>query len=227
MLNYCIDSLKQADLLKSATILGVLYCGFNYIYKSFFYSELILWVAIYFIMAYLKKYMPGLCNNIKMNIVFIIAGLCGNIFVVFITNILGLHIKLFEKQLLYWNRNCSPFLLLIAFGMLNIGRCLNFKSKCINYISGLSILIYIIHTNLFLRTYIYPYIWEFIYNRFGYDYILCWVLLQAVAIFIISLILSIIYKATIQRFIMYIVPKMKEIICKIYKKYEYVVMKLS
>lgn len=59
MLNYCIDSLKQENLLKVATILGVLYCGFNYIHGAFYSSDLIVWIAIYFIMAYIKKYMRG------------------------------------------------------------------------------------------------------------------------------------------------------------------------
>ncbi len=143
------------------------------------------------------------------------------------TNILGLHTAMFKDKLLHWSSNCSPFMLLIAFAIFNIGRNLKFKSKIVNYVSGLSLLIYIIHENPFVKTYIRPYLWQCIYDTVGYVYILCWALLLALVVFIVSLVLSILYKSTVQRLITYLVPKLYELICSIYKKYELLIKKLN
>lgn len=225
MLNTCIASLKQVDLLRAATVMGVLYCGFNYIHTSFYCSSLILWIAIYFIVAYLKKYMISVCNDLKKNVVFLILGSMGNIFMIFVTNILGQKIAIFSEEMLRWNSNSSPFLLLIAFSLFNIGRHLHFKSKFINYISSLSLLIYIIHENLLVKTYIRPFLWQFIYENFGYDRIVCWAMLMIIVIFVVSVILSILYKCTIQKVITYLIPKVRDAARKIYKKYESIVMR--
>jgi len=225
LLNHCIESLNQKELLKTTTVLGILYCGYNYIISSFYSSYLILWTTIYFIIAYMKKYLLKFCNNIKINILLLFMGIIGNIFIILITNVFGLRIIFFKEQLLHWNNNCSPFLLLAAFSLFNIGRNIHFQNRYVNYVSGLSLLIYIIHENLLVRTYLRPYLWECIYNTFGYDYILFWVFVLVTVIFIVSLVLSILYKNTIQQFIIHIVPKLYEMICKIYKKYEQFVIK--
>ena len=227
MLNNCIASLNQAQLLRAATLLGVLYCGCNYVHDSFYSSALILWVAVYFIMAYAKKYLPGLCDSIKINIVFLLLGLTGNFLMVLFTNILGgAYIRFLDGKLLFWMKNCSPFLLLAAFALFNLGRNLHFQNRLINYISSLSLLIYIIHENVLVRTYLRPYLCQRIYEVFGHDYILCIVLLFAAAFFLVSLVVSIIYRQTIQRYIHHITPMLLQRIKNIYKKYESFVFKV-
>lgn len=220
LLNQCIDSLKQTELLKYATVSGVLYCGCNYIHPSFYSSSLILWVTIYFIIAYIKQYLPGLCDSIKMNTALLILGGAGNFLMILVTNILGLHISFWEDRLLFWNKNCSPFLLLTAFALFQIGRNVYFQSSSVNRISALSLLIYIIHENVLVRTYLRSYLWQRIYTVFGYKHILFWALLFATAVFIVSLILSILFQKTIQRLILYILPGLSVWLDRLYKKYE-------
>lgn len=224
MLNHCILQLKQEKLLKIATILGILYCGCNYFVVSFYGSTLILWIALYFMIAYFKKYLFEICDNLKVNIIFFLGGIAGNILIISITNALGLKIGFLEDKMLYWDKECSPFLLLAVFALFNIGRNLHFRSKWVNYVAKLSLLIYIIHENILVRTYIRPYLWECIYYTFGYEYILCWTLGMSAAIFIVSVVLSALYKKTIEHLIILLIPKLYKIICKVYKRYEQLVI---
>lgn len=46
---------------------------------------------------------------------------------------------------------CNPFLLAMSIAMFNIARNIHFKNRFINYISKLSLLIYIIHENIILE----------------------------------------------------------------------------
>ena len=81
---------------------------------------------------------------------------------------------IFDNKLLRWSTFCSPFLLITAISMLNIARNIHFNNKIVNYISSLSLLIYIIHENQLLRTFYRPLMWNYVYNQFGYvDILFC------------------------------------------------------
>lgn len=200
-LNLVLSRIDQKTMLRTCIVLLILYVGFNYVLHGlfFFYSRLILWVTIYFVMAYMKRYLLHSADRLKINLLLLIAGIGGNIAIILITNFLGLRIAFFEDKLLLWNNMSSPFILLIAIALLNIARNINFRNGLINHISGLSYLIYIIHENMLLRTYYRPMLWEYVYKTFGYEYLLLWILVISLFVFAFGVCGAFLYEQTIQR----------------------------
>ena len=92
VLNRIIKDLNQKNLLKITTVLFLLYCVCNSLYDSFFSSVIIMWITLYFFIAYIKIYMIELCNNIKVNSIVLIIGIS---IIVFLTHTskLSIHMK--------------------------------------------------------------------------------------------------------------------------------------
>lgn len=227
VLNRIIKDLNQKNLLKITTVLFLLYCVCNSLYDSFFSSVIIMWVTLYFFIAYIKIYMIELCNNIKVNSIVLIIGISIIVFLIVFTYIVGGNNKFFSNKMLFWNKNCNPFFWVIAVTSFNIFRKIKIKSSFINNISKYSLLIYIIHENILLRNYIRPYILHLIYNILGYKYIIVWVVLLSIVIFAFSLLIGIIYRVLFGKIIEKLAVKMIVLIDKIYKKYEKAMYKIK
>ena len=126
-------------------------------------------------------------------------GLLSLIGIIIFLNYFGLNNPDLEISLLMFNSKDSVFLIIIAFGWLNIFRRFNFQSKIVNYIASMSLLIYIIHENLVFKKYFRPYFWQLIYKTFGYDYILLWTLVFVVGLFLVSALFGYLYKLLLQK----------------------------
>ena len=227
VLNRIIKDLNQKNLLKITTVLFLLYCVCNSLYDSFFSSVIIMWITLYFFIAYIKIYMIELCNNIKVNSIVLIIGISIIVFLIVFTYIAGENNKFFSNKMLFWNKNCNPIFWVIAVTSFNIFRKINIKSSFINNISKYSLLIYIIHENILLRNYIRPYILHLIYNILGYKYIIVWVVLLSIVIFAFSLLIGIIYRVLFGKIIEKLAGKMIVLIDEIYKKYEKTMYKIK
>jgi len=226
-LNSLINKMEQKTLLKVTFVLLFLYVFANFILFGFFFSSnIILWVTLYFTIAYIKYYLVDLSNNIKFNVILFGIGFLGNTGLVLLTNFLGLHFEEFSNRLLQWNSSYNPFLILMALCMLNIARNIRFENKAINYISSLSLLIYVFHENQLLRTFYRPLMWNYIYNQYGYEHILIWTAVLVVIVFCFGFTASIIYKNTIQNFVAVVCSWLYPIIRERYRKIEKVFMKL-
>lgn len=117
-------------------------------------------------------------------------------------------------------RLCSPFLILAAIGLCNIAVSLKFKSRAVNTISGLSLIIYIIHENPLMGTYVRPYIIGIIYEKVGYTHVVLWVLALAAVIFLCTAAVSMLYKVCLQKFVYKISDKIYSLLRGIYGKIE-------
>lgn len=224
LLNNWINKLSQQSLLKAVIVLNILYVICNFLWSGLYYeSPLTLWIAIYFTIAYIKKYMKKTANSVKINAILLICATLCNTGVVVLTNYLGLHTDYFAGNLLKWYKNNNPLLILIAICSFNLFRQLHFKNGIINNISKLTLFIYVIHENLIIRTYGRGYMWEYIYENYGYKHILIWIMLCSTGIFIGAFILSFIYSKTIQRFSNWIQKYLYVLILKIYKIIEKII----
>lgn len=120
--------------------------------------------------------------------------------------------------------NNSLFMFLIAFSSFNIMKKKKFINRSINYLSSLSLLVYIFHENLAFRRYFRPVIEFSILNRFGIEHAFICAVCMAVSLTILSFIISAIYKT----FFTKIVSKLSSIISKnfltLWKKYERLVI---
>lgn len=122
-LNEIIKHLSRRNHFRISLGLFFLYFLISYlIYGKLYVSELIVWIAMYFIIAYIKLYHFDFCESIKQNIICFMVGIVGHIGLMLLTNILGLRVASISSLVLHWNSYASPFLFLTAFSMLNIFR---------------------------------------------------------------------------------------------------------
>jgi hypothetical protein len=200
ILNMAINALDKEKLLITDIGMVIIYCGLQFIRPdSMYYSRVIGFICIYFIVAYVKKYLRKVTVLAKVNKTVLILSLLANLMLILTTNYLGLHIGYFLKQLTKWNEFINPFLILSALSMFLMAKQKKFVNHMINYISGLSMLIYIIHANSLIIGHIIFDFFEYIYNTYTYQYELLWVTLVAVVLMIFGLVMGIVYKNTLQK----------------------------
>lgn len=190
---------KQTHFIIALVLFGLFFIA-GFVTGPSFVNNLIIWVAIYFIIAYFKLYAPNFCESKKINISLLIIGILGIIAVTALTYIIGTKISLLSNMT-RWSKENSPFILFIAFGSLNLFNRTKFTSKFINYVSSLSFLIYIIHENILFRTYIRPQIWNYIYTNFGYNLLFAWIAIYTILLFIVAVILSFLYNVSLQKLV--------------------------
>lgn len=225
-LNIIIKNQGQRELLRIVIVMSSLYIVINFFaHNLFFASRIIIWVAIYFFIAYCKKY-TTIIDDTKFNVLILLIGIIGNIAVVLITNFLGLRFEIFRDKLLYWHQNSSPFLIMTSFGAFNIFRKLNFKNRFINYISSLSLYIYIIHSNIWFATYLGSVLWHEIFIRYGHQYVIAWVFIYSVVLFLIVTAFSAIYQRTLHQIVLRMLDKVFQAAKIVYKGFESCILKI-
>lgn len=213
ILNSIVNMMNQRQLFRSTLVMVFLYVFMNFINCSWFFSSaIILWITIYFAIAYMQKYLMSFVDNIRENIILFIIGVIGFIGIILITDICGLYSQVLSDKVMRWVNNCNPFLLAMSIAMFNIARNIHFKNRFINYISKLSLLIYIIHENIILRTYFRHAMWNYVYKRFGYSDVIQWVFIISFIIFIFGILCSILYVLTLQRFVNKVSGKLYEVV---------------
>lgn len=209
LLNIVIRKMKKTELFRISLTMFIMYSCLDFIKSDLFFpSIIILWIAIYFLIAYMQLYMKEFSNDKKKNIIMLVIGSTGVILIAALTNILGLHISYMHDKMLKWATNCNPFLIVISIASFNIVRNIHFKNKIVNYISSLSLLIYIIHENLILRTYSRPYIVNCMYVTFGYKHIVIETLILSVLVFLFGLVASLLYDVLISRLVQLLSEKL-------------------
>ena len=199
-LNEIIYKRTKVELLIGIIIMFVFYQGINYINKgNFFASPLIEFIVIYFEVAYVKLYLFEYSKNKHLNLIILLFSISAIPVLILFTNFLGMHMEFFKDKLQHWGGNNSPFILITSICLFNIFKNLKFHNIMINFISSTSLLIYILHENYFIRTYLRPNIWIYIYKNYGYSNVVLIDLLISFFIFLISLIISILYKEYLQK----------------------------
>lgn len=221
ILNRVIDGMSKRQLLRSASALALLYIFLDFIKGDWFFpSTLILWVTIYFVMAYLQKYLMFFADSIKNNVVFALANAVCFVGLILLTEVGGLHIAFLSEKMMHWWNNCNPFIIFMSIAMFNIARNVHFKNRFINYISSLSLLIYVIHDNLIIRTYFRPAMWNYVYTNYGYNNLIGWVFILVVITFLFGIIAAALYSVTIQEFVKKISNRLYESLKKKYLSME-------
>lgn len=201
-LNRLIAVLTKRQHLVLSCVSFFYYCLVGTLFHGVFFSNvLVLWISIYFTFTYLKKYCSVFINDVRMNtIILIVSLLCHIIFVVLI-EYAGTHIPMLSNTMMYWFGNQDFVLVFIAFSAFNIVRNLRIKGRIISYLSTLSLLVYIIHDNQLIRTYLRPLIWQGMYERYAHNHILLQIFAYAAVWCTLSFLLSILYNKLFQKHI--------------------------
>lgn len=221
ILNRVIDGMSKRQLLRSASALALLYIFLDFIKGDWFFSStLILWVTIYFVMAYQQKYLMFFADSIKNNVVFALVNAVCFVGLILLTEVGGLHIAFLSEHMMHWANNCNPFIIFMSIAMFNIARNVHFKNRFINYISSLSLLVYVIHENLIIRAYFRPAMWNYVYTNYGYNNLIGWVFILVVITFLFGIIAAALYSVTIQKFVKKISNRLYESLKKKYLSME-------
>ena len=220
VLNRVIERMDKPALFRAAVILTFLYIICNFIHRAFYSSEIIVWVAIYFVVAYTKKYLQDFCESVKANLILLLVCTGGHIALILLTNLFILKWSVFDIDLLYWNEICNPFMVFAAISVLNLARKIDFQSKLINKISSLTLLIYIIHEDIELRTYVRPVVINYFCRIFENGNVVLIVLLIALLTFIAAVVVSYLYTLTLQRIVIKISQYISKFIIKIWTRIE-------
>lgn len=186
LLNAGIFSLKQTEHLILCVISYLLYGILGLFELQPFYNYMVAFINIYFLVSYVKKYLPDFCNNTRINLLLSV-----------IFSIILLIIILFgNNDIFAFNHLYNAIITPLVVFVFNVFRNFKIKSKLINYLSSLSMLVYCIHENILLKTYVRPILCEVFLSVFGNRYVLICLCLSAIVLFI-SILSSIIYKKTI------------------------------
>lgn len=70
---------------------------------------LLLWISVYLIVAYIKRYCMELYSSAKVNSILLLCGAAGAVGIVILTDLLGLKIAALSDQLLRWVSNFNLF----------------------------------------------------------------------------------------------------------------------
>lgn len=168
----------------------------------------------------MQKYLMFFADSIKNNVVFALANAVCFVGLILLTEVGGLHIAFLSEKMMHWENNCNPFIIFMSIAMFNIARNVHFKNRFINYISSLSLLIYVIHENLIIRTYFRPAMWNYVYTNCGYNNLIGWVFILVVITFLFGIIAAALYSVTIQKFVKKISNRLYESLKKKYLSME-------
>ena len=87
--------------------------------------------------------------------------------------------------------------------------------------------VYLFHENYLFRSYTRPAIWQYLYMNYGYAHVVILDIAFAVVLFLFSIVVSIIYKETLYRFVVKASNRLYSILTRIYAYAERLIMKLS
>ena len=201
-LNMVIDKLDKRKLCSLSACLFVMYCCIYFVLRNtgFYYSNIIGFITVYFITAYVKKSkIAKKMMNIKFSKKLIFVCLICQI----VVNILSSYITAKTGKDLYlrWNEFNNPLFLFIAFGSIEIALNKNFSNKIINYISSLSLLVYITHTNRIMRDYVRFDIFQHILDNYSYSNLLGWCFVFFGFLLVYGFTFAIVYKGLFKKYI--------------------------
>ncbi len=225
MLNAAVRAISRRSLLVTVLTAAVIYSGLQVLRPaSYYYSNLVGFACVYLMTAYMKLYMPRARASLKFNVTALLIGIGGLAAMVLGTNFLGLKIGWFSDKLTRWNVFMNPFMIVIALASLNLAMRRSFVNKKINYLAGLSLLIYIIHANRLVHDHLKGDIFKYIYLHFGYGHILGWYLLFALALLAGGLVLAVVYKYTVRKLVYKLIdlvyPRLRALCAKAVDKLE-------
>lgn len=229
LLNIILDAIEKEKLLLIDIVFIVLYCFISFIMSgsAFCYSNLIGFIGIYFIVAYIKKYLITTSASKKFGCTIMLGGIVLWLSEIVIINIVGVHISAFSTWIQKVNNFINPCYILIAIGAFLIARKYFFYNKVINYCSKLSLLIYMIHCNNIIRDYVRFDFFEFIYYTYSYDYLLVWVIVFGLISLSASFLLAIIYKETLQKITNRFYLAAEKFLTHTYKRFEEAFLRLN
>ena len=197
-LNRVIDSLDQRALLNICLLVLVFYCGINFLIPGrYYYTQLIGFINIHLLVSYMEQYMPKFTASAKQNLRLLLCMSAALFGLIWLTNFLGLRISALSGMADWFSNISNPLIIAIGICSFNLARMIQYENRTINYLSSLTLLIYIIHANDLIMDYVKPAFFAWVYQIGAYDQILLWCFLFGLILLIGGIGLSIVYQAIV------------------------------
>lgn len=207
-LNILIEHLSKRELLRICTFLFILYFVIYFLLpKAILYFNYYLgFICIHFFIAYSEKYLINKSQNISSNVKLTAIGILGTFMLAVGINCLGLRYSIFNGQISYFSYFNNALIFLASYAIFNLVKNSNGggyrdKPNIITRISSQSIIIFMLHENLYFRLYFKTAIFQQYLTNYGIKWILAFSLMFAIAVYVISLLVALLYNLTISGFI--------------------------
>ncbi len=200
LLNMIIEKLSRKKLLALCIIIFIMFSAIVSIRRdAWLYSQAFGAMAIYFYVGYAKKYLNKACEKTKSNVIGLVVGAI--LSVILLVGLYFISTKNGDIQYTYnsFINITNPLIILTSFCLFNLFRKINVQSEFINQISSTTLTIYLFSENVLFYTLTKPQIFAWIYNNLGYNLLFVWIITFAILTFVVSVIVGLIYKYTIQK----------------------------
>ncbi len=194
--NAVLDNLDKKQLLTAVLILLSLYSIMQLAERNYMYfNPLVGFTTIYFCAAYNKRYLSHFSQNRRANAwLFLI---CTLLLILFhgINQVIGLRVPGYRFEMEKWNHYMNLFIIGQSFGLFNLFRTFSFPvTALVQKLSGLSLIIYVLTESPYMRFYFKPWLYDWIYGRFDYDYVWLYVLVCSIVAYIVAATAGLLYQ---------------------------------
>ncbi len=198
-LNKVLNNCSKSELMKVCTVLFVLYSVLQMIFKDRYYSNhLVGFISIHFFTGYYKKFLKDRMDTQRSCCLLTVSFVALLILIMGFNSFALAHQK-YSDKMQHFRTFMNPLILLFSFACINIAIHNKFCSSFIDRLSSLTLFIYVFHENDAVKNSIRPYYFNQVYNALSYDHIALICLASAVAVLIVSVILSLVYNSSIHR----------------------------
>lgn len=191
ILNIIINSLEEAKYKQYLFVSICMYSFIALVLPGKLYSnDLVGFILIYFVVGYLRKYKNDFVNNKELHVKIIAFTSILSIILFLGFDILGLRFSLLRNQMMRFCIFTNPLLIIIGISLLCYFQTKELKSPVINYMSSLSIYVYLIHCNDLVVKYLRYMYFDFIHMKYGMRLELLFVIVYGIATLATSFLLG-------------------------------------
>ena len=228
ILNMIIRGLSQKRLLVLTFVLSLLYFVYSTVSWSFwFYSHLMCFVTVYVLVGYIKLYAVNAVNSKRLNTRLLLISSALLMISITVLNVLGLRIGLLSSRTTALVKNGNPMIVLLAISLFCLFINQYFANKLINRLSGVSLMVYVLHENILVAKYLRPWIWTRILSVFGSELVVVHALIYTVCLLGISFIIGLLYSFTLQKLVHKISDKLTDKAISLYHILETRLLKIN
>ena len=157
--------------------------------------KLLCFVAIYFVVAFYKLYGGKLWESKKFNVIVLIVSLVGYIGFRIALNYVGLKYEYVGARIAGYIHINNPIIVVFTLAAINLATRKPRHNKVVNYFSGLSLVLYLVHKNILFTSHVD--FLKYFLDTYGAQHFVGGMMSLALIVLAISMALSILYRHTV------------------------------
>ena len=168
--------------------------------------EFMCFISIYFVIAFYKKYGGKVWASKKFNVILLVSSIALYIATRVAVNFIGFNNEyVADPNRIYGYVHIeNPFNVAMAVAMVNLASRKVRYSKVVNYISGMSLLLYLMHKNVNVFFHYDIYYFNYFLDTYGADSFVWYVFTKSLIVLGLGMLLSIIYRHTVYYGVMWL-----------------------